>query len=69
MREQIDQRIQKTEQGQTDLHRQHPHQQSLVTARHDLLAHVVEDTLQAAGGVKGDGVGHSGILLLNAREQ
>jgi hypothetical protein len=57
-REEVDQQIEDAEKREADLHREDPHQQSLVTARGDGLAHVVEGTLQSVVGVRREGAGH-----------
>jgi hypothetical protein len=63
--EQIDQRVEDAEQGQTDPRPEHPHDHTLVTPRGDGLAQVVQDDSQVGIGVKRGGVGHDGSFRLN----
>jgi hypothetical protein len=62
IREQIDQRIEDAEQGETDPRPEHPHDHTLVAPRRDRLAHVVQDDSQIGIGVKRGGVGHGNSL-------
>jgi hypothetical protein len=57
-REEGDQDVQDVEQFVPDRRHHRPGDPTLVPPRGDVPAHVVEDTLQAAGGVKREGVGH-----------
>ena len=58
IREQIDQRVEDAEQGETDPRPEDTHDHALVTPRGDGLAQVVQDDRQIGIGVKRGGVGH-----------
>jgi hypothetical protein len=64
IREQADQRVENTQQGQTDSFLEQPHDQPLVTPRRDGLAHVVQDERQIGIGVKLGGVGHDSSIRM-----
>jgi hypothetical protein len=63
VREKTDEGVEDAQQGQPDSGQEHPVNPALVPPRLDALAQAAEGALQAVVGVKGEGVGHSGILV------